>query len=166
MVNIIQRFLLFIFRNKSTYYTKQAWTHLSFTRKSNGDNGPPDFMRITLARGEHWTPVHERWSISETAGSRATSIKCTSLKRRGFVPRGPPSSSGPSGSFRSRAKDVSIFAVTMSLRRNIRLTCRCFVNLSKELLINDIGQIFLFNILCTRQYLKKNNRDINLYKWK
>lgn len=129
MINVIQRSLSFIFHNKRMYYVRK---NLNFTRKSNGDNGPPDFMRITLTHRERWTPVHERWSISETAGSRATSIKCTSLKRRGFVPRGPPSSSSPSGSFRSRAKDVSIFAVTMSLRGNIRLTCRCFVNRSKE----------------------------------
>jgi len=82
-------------------------------------------MRITLASRGNVQLLSTKGEVFQGPPDRATSIKYTSLKRRGFVPRGPPSSNGPSGSFCSRAKDVSIFAVTtngntgaLSLRRS------------------------------------------------
>jgi len=69
-------------------------------------------MRITLASRENVQLLSTKGEVFQGPPDRAASIKYTSLKRRGFVPRGPPSSNGPSGSFCSRAKDVSIFAVT------------------------------------------------------
>lgn len=98
-----ERFCFFFVAYFLNIYIYVERTRTSTFTQAGGDNDRLVWLYEDHVREqENVELLSTKGEVFQGPPDRATSIKCTSLKRRGFVPRGPPSSNNPSGFVRGR----------------------------------------------------------------